>query len=122
MPKIDPSRLLSDLRKLSTFGTYKTGVHRPTFSSEDMAARRWFAGRLAEAGLEAEIDGIGNVYGLGKAPGRKVLAGSHLESQNQAGWLDGALGMVYALEAARAISEDPSHRGSVDVAGFCDEE
>ena len=32
MPAIKPDRLLGDLYKLRTFGTYKTGVHRPTFS------------------------------------------------------------------------------------------
>lgn len=116
MAQIDSDRVLADLRHLATFGAYKTGVHRPTFSEEDIAARRWFRGRLAEAGLEAEIDGIGNVYGRAPGGGPKVLTGSHLESQNHAGWLDGALGMVYGLEAARAIG------GGVEVAAFCDEE
>lgn len=116
MAQIDPDRVLADLRHLATFGAYKTGVHRPTFSEEDVAARRWFEGRLREAGLEAGIDGIGNVYGLSPGEGPKVLTGSHLESQNYAGWLDGPLGMVYGLEAARAIG------GGVDVAAFCDEE
>src|SRR5947199_8194032 len=105
MPAIKPDRLLGDLTKLRTFGTYKTGVHRPTFSPEDIAARAWFAERCTEAGLETTIDGIGNILGKSKASGRKVLSGSHLESQNHAGWLDGALGCVYALEAARAISQ-----------------
>ena len=94
MPDIDPSRLLGDLRRLATFGAYKTGVHRPTFSREDVAARHWFAERLAQAGLEARIDGIGSVFGFSCARGPKLLTGSHLESQNRAGWLDGALGMV----------------------------
>jgi N-carbamoyl-L-amino-acid hydrolase len=78
---------------------------------------------MREAGLDAEIDGIANIFGKCRASGRKVLSGSHLESQNHAGWLDGALGCVYALEAARAISEDPAtqHVG-VDVAVFSDEE
>ena len=31
--------------------------------------------------------------------GPKLLAGSHLESQNYAGWLDGPLGVVYATDA-----------------------
>jgi N-carbamoyl-L-amino-acid hydrolase len=44
-----------------------------------------------------------------------------LESQNHAGWLDGALGCVYALEAARAIQEAGGDSG-VDVVVFCDEE
>jgi beta-ureidopropionase / N-carbamoyl-L-amino-acid hydrolase len=123
MATIKPERLLSDLRTLSAYGAYKTGVHRPTLSAQDIAAREWFAGRMREAGLDAEIDGIANILGKCHASGRKVLSGSHLESQNQAGWLDGALGCVYALEAARAISEDPATRHvGVDVAVFSDEE
>ena len=43
MPAIKPDRLLGDLYKLRTFGTYKTGVHRPTLSAQDIAAREWFA-------------------------------------------------------------------------------
>src|SRR6185436_14816697 len=108
MPAIKPDRLLGDLHKLRTFGTYKTGVHRPTFSPEDIASRQWFADQCTAAGLETTIDGIGNILGKSKASGRKALSGSHLESQNHAGWLDGALGCVYALEASRAIAEDPA--------------
>jgi N-carbamoyl-L-amino-acid hydrolase len=116
MAKIDGGRVLSDLRELATFGAYKTGVHRPTFSDEDIASRHWFVRKLGEAGLDGSIDGIGNVYGLSEAPGPKILTGSHLESQNQAGWLDGALGMIYGLEAARALGS------GVEVAAWCDEE
>src|SRR2546423_4848457 len=121
MPAIKPDRLLGDLYKLRTFGTYQTGVHRPTFSPEDIASRQWFAERCTEAGLETTIDGIGNILGKSRASGRKVLSGSHLESQNHAGWLDGALGCVYALEAARAIREAGGDSG-IDVVVFCDEE
>src|SRR5437763_9694969 len=121
MPAIKPDRLLGDRYQLRTFGTYKTGVHRPTFSPEDIASRAWFADRCTEAGLETTIDGIGNILGKTKASGAKVLSGSHLESQNHAGWLDGALGCVYAMEAARAIHEAGGDTG-VDVGVFCDEE
>jgi beta-ureidopropionase / N-carbamoyl-L-amino-acid hydrolase len=123
MANIKPQRVLSDLRTLATFGAYRTGVHRPTLSAPDIAARQWFAGRMREAGLDAEVDGIANIFGRSRANGRKALSGSHLESQNHAGWLDGPLGCVYALEASRAISEDPTtqHLG-VDVVVFCDEE
>ena len=123
MPRIDPDRVLGDLRELSTFGAFKTGVHRPTFSPQDMEARRWFVRRLEAAGLEARIDGIGSVFGFDRGPGPKILAGSHLESQNEAGWLDGALGCIYALEAARALKEDPATADlGVGVAAWCDEE
>jgi N-carbamoyl-L-amino-acid hydrolase len=121
MPAIRPDRVLGDLYQLRSFGTYKTGVHRPTFSAEDIAARNWFAGQCTAAGLETTIDGIGNILGKSKASGAKALSGSHLESQNHAGWLDGPLGCVYALEAARAIKEAGGDAG-VDVVVFCDEE
>jgi N-carbamoyl-L-amino-acid hydrolase len=97
-------------------------VHKPTFSEPHMRSLEWLAQRLPEAGLAAEIDGIGNVLGTSKKSGAKLLAGSHLESQNYAGWLDGPLGVVYALEAARVLNPNPNICGAVEVAAWCDEE
>ncbi len=123
MPQINGARLLADLRRLAKFGAYKSGVHRPTFSPQDIEARRWLAGRFTDAGLEASIDGIGNVFGRSRATGPKLLIGSHTESQNHAGWLDGALGVIYGLEVARAFREDPNTaRAAIDVASWADEE
>lgn len=116
MPNIDGQRLLNDLYTLRKMGEYKTGVHRPTFSPEDLQSRHWLAGRLTEAGLTASIDGIGNVHGRCPAPGLKLLMGSHLETQNHAGWLDGAMGVLYGLEVARALGQ------GIDVTAFADEE
>jgi beta-ureidopropionase / N-carbamoyl-L-amino-acid hydrolase len=120
--QFDGARVLSDLNALRGIGAYKTGVHRPTFSEPHMRSLEWLAQRLAEAGLAAAIDGIGNVLGTSTKSGPKLLAGSHLESQNFAGWLDGPLGVVYALEAARVINPDPNVNGAVEVASWCDEE
>jgi N-carbamoyl-L-amino-acid hydrolase len=120
--QFDGARVLSDLNALRGIGAYKTGVHKPTFSEPHMRSLQWLAQRLAEAGLTAEIDGIGNVLGTVAKSGAKLLAGSHLESQNFAGWLDGPLGVVYALEAARVINADPNVNGAVEVAAWCDEE
>jgi N-carbamoyl-L-amino-acid hydrolase len=123
MPRINPARLLGDLRRLAEFGRYKTGVHRPTYSAEDMAARHWLAARLEEAGLAAAIDGIGTVIGRSASPGPALLIGSHLETQPYAGWLDGAMGVIYGLEVARAFRESPACRGlAVDVGAWADEE
>jgi beta-ureidopropionase / N-carbamoyl-L-amino-acid hydrolase len=123
MSRIDPQRLLKDLRDLARFGAYKTGVHRPSLSADDLAARRWVMQRFAEAGLEPEIDGIGSVFGWSARPGPRLLTGSHIESQNHSGWLDGPLGVIYGLEAARALGADPDTRHiAVDVAAWFDEE
>src|SRR5258706_3603807 len=120
--QVDGARVLADLNALRGIGAYKTGVHKPTFSGPHMRSLEWLAGRLPEAGLTATIDGIGNVLGTSTKSGSKLLAGSHLESQNFAGWLDGPLGVVYALEAARVINSDPGLKGAVEVAAWCDEE
>jgi beta-ureidopropionase / N-carbamoyl-L-amino-acid hydrolase len=116
MPAIDGTRLLRDLYAVREIGKYKTGVHRPTYSPQDVEARLWLSGRLTEAGLDATIDGIGNVYGRDPTPGRKLLMGSHLETQNHAGWLDGVMGVMYGLEVARTLG-----RG-IDVGSWADEE
>src|ERR1700720_2166456 len=120
--QFDGARVLADLNALRGIGAYKTGVHKPTFSEPHMRSLEWLAQRLPEAGLTAAIDGIGNVLGTSTKAGPKLLAGSHLESHNFAGWLDGPLGVVYALEAARVINPDPNVNGAVEVAAWCDEE
>ncbi|ANT54587.1 Zn-dependent hydrolase [Mesorhizobium amorphae] len=107
MPKINAGRLLSDLRGFAQFGAYRTGVHRPTYSKEDMDSRRWLAQQYEAVGLQAHIDGVGNVFGTPRSDRRSLLIGSHAESQNYAGWLDGALGVVYGLEIARTLAETP---------------
>jgi N-carbamoyl-L-amino-acid hydrolase len=122
MTEFDGARVLADLHALRNIGAYKSGVHKPTFSEPHLRSLEWLAGRLPEAGLTATIDGIGNVLGHSPKSGPKLLAGSHLESQNYAGWLDGPLGVVYALEAARVINPDPAAKGAVEVAAWCDEE
>ncbi len=115
MASIDTTRFLHDLNELRRIGAYKTGVHRPTYSPQDMESRRWLMARMEEVGLAPTMDGIGNVYGRHPGAGPHMLAGSHIESQNQAGWLDGALGVVSALALARAGLP-------VDVCAFADEE
>ena len=119
---VDGARVLADLNTLRGIGAYKTGVHKPTFSEPHMRSLQWLVQQLPDAGLAGAIDGIGNVLGTSAKAGPKLLAGSHLESQNYAGWLDGPLGVVYALEAARVINPDPNAKGAVEVASWCDEE
>ena len=111
----DTGRFLKDLNDLRQIGAYKTGVHRPTDSAEDMQSRHWLMDRMREVGLEPTLDGVGNVLGRGAGAGPRLLVGSHIESQNQAGWLDGALGVVSAVALARAGVP-------VDVIAFADEE
>jgi N-carbamoyl-L-amino-acid hydrolase len=123
MPKTDGERVIADLKRLADFGRYKTGVHRPTYSAEDVASRHWLAGKFAEAGLDPVIDGIGNVIGRNPQASRRLLVGSHSETQPHGGWLDGALGVIYGLELARACAADPALAGlGIEPVAWADEE
>jgi beta-ureidopropionase / N-carbamoyl-L-amino-acid hydrolase len=120
MPKIDGQRVVADLKRLAEFGRYKTGVHRPTYSPVDVESRHWLADKFSEAGLETVIDGIGNVIGRNHRGRRRVLVGSHSETQPYGGWLDGSLGVIYGLELARAFADDADC--GIEVAAWADEE
>ncbi|WP_244851797.1 Zn-dependent hydrolase [Caballeronia sp. SL2Y3] len=123
MLKIDPARLLNDLEHLRSFGATGPGVVRLSLSPVDMDARRWLAQRMNEAGLDASIDGVGNVFGRSRNDGPALLIGSHTDTQPTGGWLDGALGVIYGLEIARALAEcDATRHLAVDVASWIDEE
>jgi beta-ureidopropionase / N-carbamoyl-L-amino-acid hydrolase len=116
----DPARFLADLHALRRFGGDDTtkGVRRHAFSAEDVAARDWLAARFEDAGLEARIDPVGNVFGL--AQGRGLLVGSHSDTQPEGGWLDGAFGVIAGIEVARAARE--AGGPPVSVVSFQDEE
>jgi N-carbamoyl-L-amino-acid hydrolase len=118
---IDTDRVVADLRALNRFGAEGRGMWRTAYSPADMAARAWLAERFAEAGLEVSMDGVGNLLGRDPAAKRTVLLGSHSDSVPNGGWLDGALGVIYALNAARALK---GHAGAIgiDVVSFADEE
>jgi N-carbamoyl-L-amino-acid hydrolase len=121
--EIDGARLLASLRTLRGFGEVPPGVVRPTFSDADMAARRWLREQMESAGLDAAIDGVGNVFGRSGNAGPALVIGSHSDTQPEGGWLDGALGVMYAIEVARALGEHPTTRHlAIDTAAWSDEE
>ncbi|HBS48979.1 MAG TPA: Zn-dependent hydrolase [Rhodobacteraceae bacterium] len=113
-------RFLSDLHALRGFGASGVGkgVVRPAYSEADGAARDWLAGRMEAAGLRVHRDPMGNLFGLAEGP--SLLLGSHSDSQPEGGWLDGALGVVAALEVARAARA--AGGPPVSVVSFQDEE
>jgi N-carbamoyl-L-amino-acid hydrolase len=115
---IDTARFLSDLHHLRRFGAQGSGVIRPAYSAPDLAARDWLATQMSEAGLSVRFDAMGNLFGL--APGPSLLLGSHSDTQPTGGWLDGALGVIAALEVARAARATGGP--AISVVSFQDEE
>ena len=121
MLALNEERLLADLRALAEFGKVGSGVNRPAFGEADLAARHWLKAQMQAAGLDAVIDGIGNVYGRSPDATQSILIGSHSDSVPNGGWLDGALGVMFGLEVARARGKSASGVG-IDVISFADEE
>ena len=123
MLSVDANRTIEDLRTLAQFGKFESGVNRRGFTPEDIGARAWLLERMQAAGLDASIDGVGNV--TGKTPGceRYIIIGSHSDTVPKGGWLDGALGVIFALEIARAWVEAGGNAGTgVKAFSFSDEE
>jgi beta-ureidopropionase / N-carbamoyl-L-amino-acid hydrolase len=100
-------RVLHRLEVLAGFNaTPGEGVTRIAFSDEEAAATECVAGWMREAGLTVTFDRFGSMFGStdGNAPGARVsMAGSHLDTVPHGGTLDGALGVVAALEAVLAM-------------------
>lgn len=117
---VDPDRFLTDLHHLRSFGAAGVGkgVKRRAFSEADVDARAWLAARMQAADLRVHVDPMGNVFGLADEP--SLLLGSHSDTQPEGGWLDGALGVVAALEVARAARE--AGGPAVSCVSFQDEE
>jgi N-carbamoyl-L-amino-acid hydrolase len=124
--RVDGDRLVRDLAELAEIGRDRTGgISRTSFSPADARAREWYREKCAEAGLELQLDGIGNmVAGLpGDEEEPAVWSGSHLDTVPRGGAFDGALGAVAALECVRRLAESGSRpRRPVRSVVFSDEE
>jgi beta-ureidopropionase / N-carbamoyl-L-amino-acid hydrolase len=122
---INHQRLRHELTELARFGaTADGGVTRCAFSSAERDARQWLARRCEEAGLRAREDAVGNLFiRLDGPPGPPVWTGSHLDTVPRGGRLDGALGVIAAVEVLRRLKEEaiPLTR-PVEAVAFADEE
>jgi beta-ureidopropionase / N-carbamoyl-L-amino-acid hydrolase len=80
--------------------------------------------RFEAAGIEAWADDVNNVFGRlpgGSAPW--LLVGSHTDTVPAGGRLDGAFGVIAALEVLRALRESGHPAGPrVEIVSFHDEE
>ena len=127
MLKINEERFLRDLKELAHIGaTPDGGVSRQALTAADIEGRRWFQGKIAEAGLDYIMDGAGNQSAIlhSDPPSEKrILTGSHLDSVPNGGRYDGSLGVLVALEALRTL-KDKSIKPpvSMEAVNFTDEE
>ena len=124
-PEVSGERLLADLRTLAGIGGRRDGgVDRLAGSPADLEGRMWLRRTMQDAGLEARADEVNNVFGT--APGGSapwLLIGSHTDTVPAGGRLDGAYGVVAALEVLRTLHHAQHPAASrLEVVSFHDEE
>jgi len=121
--------VIAHLRELAQLTSDADGAQRVAFTPIWKRARQWFAAKLAELPASYAItqhsDAAGNswITLAGSSPQSLVL-GSHIDSVPNGGWLDGALGVVTALEVLAGIARDTNGHPpfTIRVVDWADEE
>jgi N-carbamoyl-L-amino-acid hydrolase len=88
-----------------------------------VTARGFLRERLAELPVSVDVDEAGNLWAVleGARP-ETVVVGSHVDSVPNGGWLDGALGVMAALEVLRDVAADGRPPVTVALVDWADEE
>lgn len=104
--RIDGTTLVSRLRQLGQIGRDEHGrLSRLAASDADKAGRDLFVHWAEAAGLDVEIDRIGNIFatlrpasGAGGAP---IMVGSHIDTVTDAGFSTGATASLPGWRSSR---------------------
>jgi len=128
----DPAAVIANLRELAALTSDANGAQRVAFTPNWQRARDWFASKIASLPpawhVTRHTDAAGNVWiTLPGASPRSLVIGSHLDSVPNGGWLDGALGVLTALEVFTTLGREYSaHNGrppfTLRIVDWADEE
>jgi len=124
--RVNGERLLKDLDEMKRkTDTPEKGVTRFSYSSKDGEVREHLIREGESIGLSVKKDPVGNLffefpYNRGKPI---ILAGSHIDTVQNGGWLDGIYGTLSVLEVLRRIHEEKLECGkSIQLVVFAEEE
>lgn len=103
---LDPKRTLTELKELRALTSDGNGAQRVAFTATWVAARAWYAEKLAALPVEVHQDSAGNLWATLRGESRQeLLIGGHLDSVPNGGWLDGSLNSLAGLEILRDVAE-----------------
>src|SRR3954447_21344544 len=120
---IDERLLGGYVTELGAIGETPDGMYRFMYDDAWQRARDTLLEWIRDAGLEARVDAVGNVFG--RLPGSGdgvVLTGSHVDTVPSGGKYDGALGVVGGLAALAALRELGTPERPRGVVALCEEE
>jgi hydantoinase/carbamoylase family amidase len=116
-------RVIADLRELAKLTSDENGAQRVAWTPTWQKSREWFASKAIEAGAEVTVDVAGNTWAkIEGASNEAVVIGSHLDCVPNGGWLDGALGVVAALEVLRRYGKGAAPDKTIYAVDWADEE
>lgn len=119
----DRARMLDTLRALRNATSDAEGAQRVAWTDTWRTARSLLLEALAELPVEVTTDAAANIWA--RLPGAReetVVIGSHLDSVPGGGWLDGAYGVMCALEVLRTLAAGPQLPCSLTLVDWADEE
>jgi N-carbamoyl-L-amino-acid hydrolase len=103
---LDPKRTIAELKELRRLTSDENGAQRVAFTPTWVAARAWYAEKLATLPVEVHRDAAGNLWATLRGESeQELLIGGHLDSVPNGGWLDGSLNVLAGLEILREVSE-----------------
>lgn len=124
--KINGQRLLKDLTEMrKKTNTPGKGVTRFSYGPMDLKAREYLIREGEAIGLSVNKDPVGNLFfEFPENRGKDlVLAGSHIDTVQNGGWLDGIYGTISVLEVLRRIKEEKLIcEKSIQLVVFAEEE
>jgi allantoate deiminase len=121
---VEPAEMKHLVETLGAIGEQPDGgIIRHVYDPAWVAAQRQLAAWMREAGLAVREDAVGNLFGRleGESP-RTVMTGSHFDTVRLGGRYDGALGVLSAFAAIRALKKIGKPKRSLEVVALCEEE
>src|SRR5215468_127653 len=113
----DGVRVVAMLRELAELTSDEAGAQRVAWTDVWQTARAFLREQLRELPVTIRADTAGNQWA--RLPGGgsgTVIIGSHLDSVPDGGWLDGAYGVMCAVEVLRTLAA-AVHGGSGGMGG-----
>lgn len=129
-PNINGERLLRNIAEFAAVGRDPAGgITRAGFDAADRAARRLLIDKALGAGFVPRVDAAGNIIVQRRgavvpcADSPAILIGSHLDTVVNGGRLDGAYGVLAALEVLQTIEDHGASTSAEPVViAFANEE
>jgi len=117
-------RVKTRIDELASVSEDGLGITRRYGTAAAKVAAKKVLDWMAEAGLTARVDTIGNVRGVWKGDGEKTLViASHIDTVVNAGRWDGPLGVVMGLDLVENIIKNGVRLPfDIELIAFCDEE